>query len=81
MDSDLINVYLVEWLARERRNEARAMAAREALTPALRPAQPALRVHLSSVVRKIGRWLVAQAHRGADERRGVAHMRQTPASR
>lgn len=81
MDSDLINVYLVEWLARERGNEVWARAAREALAHALRPAQQPLRVHLSSGVRKIGRLLLAQVHRGADHRRRIAHMRQTPASR
>jgi hypothetical protein len=72
MDSDLINVYLVEWLARERGNEVRARAAREALAHALRLAQQPLRVHLSSGVRKIGRLLLAQVQvRGAARRNRV----------
>jgi hypothetical protein len=75
------NVSPTEWLARARGNEARARTAREALASALRPGQPPVRAHLRIIVRRIGRWLLGQAQKAADERPRAAHMRETRASR
>jgi hypothetical protein len=48
------NVYLAEWLARERGNAGRARAATDALAYALRPGQPPARAHLSILLHRIG---------------------------
>jgi len=71
------HVYLVEWLARERGNRT----ATDALAYALHSGQPPVRAHLSILLHSIGRWLLGQAWKAADERPRVAHMPETRASR
>jgi len=60
-----MNTHLHLQLARERLDEARAMAAQRALLRSLRPARRPVRVAVGLALIKIGHWLAGRAPRRA----------------
>jgi len=59
--------HLEAWMVRERLEEARAFAARQAVLQSLRPERRPVRVSLGLSLIRIGRWLAGQAPRSASE--------------
>ena len=62
-----MNVFLDEQLVRERMEEARAMAAQQALIRGLRPGPGPVRVALGLALIRVGHWVAGRAPRGAGE--------------
>lgn len=68
-----MNAHLHEQLARERLDEARAMAAHLALLRTLRPARRPVRVTVGFALIKVGRWIAGRAPKpAAGPRRATA---------
>jgi hypothetical protein len=59
-----------EQLVRERLDEARAYAARQALIRSLRPVRRPVRVIVGAALIKIGRWVAGQAPKAFPKRSG-----------
>ena len=62
-----MNVFLDEQLVRERMEEARAMAARQALIRGLRPVPGPVRVAVGLALIRAGHWVAGRAPRRAGE--------------
>ena len=62
---DVINHYLAEQIAKDRLNEARAMADQARLMGSARPAPDPLRVALGMALIRVGRSLAGQAAKSA----------------
>jgi len=67
-----MNPQLVEQVARQRLEEARAEAARWALLRQLRPAPRPVRVAVGLALIKLGHWVAGRAPRRAGQPRRVA---------
>jgi len=66
-----MNVYVDELIARERIAEARADAARLALTQDLSPAPRRIRVAFGRVLIRVGHWVAGQEPRHSHARRAT----------
>ncbi len=64
-----MNIYLDELLVRERLDEARALAARQALVRSLRPVGRPVRAALGLALIRIGHWVAGRAPRRAGQPR------------
>ncbi|HYB40259.1 MAG TPA: hypothetical protein VEL75_00730 [Candidatus Methylomirabilis sp.] len=62
-----MNTYLEEKLVRERLDEARAMAAQDALVRGIRPVRLPVRVALGVAMIRAGRWVAGRTPRRAGE--------------
>ena len=62
-----MNVFLDEQLVRERMEEARAMAAQQALIRHLRPVPGPVRVALGLALIRVGHWVAGRAPRRAGD--------------
>lgn len=60
-----MNYYLAEQIAKDRLNEARAMAAQARLMGSTRPSPEPLRVALGLALIRVGRYLAGQASKSA----------------
>ncbi len=60
-----MNIYLDEELVRDRIDEARALAARQALIRSLRPVRRPVRVALGLALIRVGHWMAGRAPRRA----------------
>ena len=68
-----MNTYLHEQIARDRLDDARAMAARSALVRALGPVRRPVRVALGLALIRVGHWIAGRApRRAAHPRRATA---------
>ena len=63
-------MHLDDQLVRERLDEARAFAARQALIRSLRPVRRPVRVIVGVALIKIGRWVAGQAPKAIPKRSG-----------
>jgi hypothetical protein len=62
-----MNMYLEEWLARDRLDEARALAARLALVRGLASARRPVRVAVGLALIRTGHWVAGRGPRGAGQ--------------
>lgn len=62
-----MDAHQLEWLARERLDEARAQAAIWAQIRSLRPARQPLRVWAGLILIRLGRWLAQRTPKRAGE--------------
>ena len=67
-----MNMYLDEQLVKERMDEARAMAAQQALILSLGPVRRPVRVAVGHALIRIGHWVAGRAPRRAQPRRVTA---------
>ena len=67
-----MNMYLDEQLVKERMDEARAMAAQQALVLSLGPARRPVRVAVGHALIRIGHWIAGRAPRRTQPRRVTA---------
>jgi hypothetical protein len=67
-----MNMYLDEQLVRDRLDDARATAARQALASRLRPVRRPVRVTVGLALIRAGHWVAGRAPRRAGEPRRVA---------
>ncbi len=58
-----MNTYLAEWMARERLDEARAFAARQAAIRALTPSRHPVRMAVGRALIKAGHWVAGRGPR------------------
>lgn len=56
-----MNTHLEEWMVRERLEEARAFAARQATLSSIRARRLPVRVSVGFALIRVGRWLAGQA--------------------
>jgi hypothetical protein len=67
-----MNMYLDEQLARDRLDEARAIAARQMLASRFQPARRPVRVTVGLALIRAGHWVAGRAPRRAGEPRRAA---------